>query len=75
MLKGEIFKSLKKAVPVLSWIGGNISSNLAFLAISDFLLLYTTESSGSCLLGSAEFEHCSMGEDWLSLPDFYGSFS
>lgn len=52
VLKGEIFKSLKKAVPVLSWIGGNISSNLAFLAISDFLWLYTTESSGSCLLGT-----------------------
>ena len=54
VLKGEIFKSLKKAVPVLSWIGGNISSNLAFLAISDFLLLYTTESSGSCLLGTIQ---------------------
>lgn len=36
VLKGEIFKSLKKAVPALSCIGGNISSDLAFLAISDF---------------------------------------
>jgi len=54
VLKGEILKNLKKAVPALSWIGRNISSDLAFLAISDFLLLYTTESSGSCLLGTIQ---------------------
>jgi len=62
---------LKKAVPALSWIGGNISSNLAFWAISDFLLLYTTESSASgyCLFGPVHLKDEMAFQDEIFRPE------